>query len=163
MQWCATADGYSKWIFNLSFSGDFSHCIPPADFQRARFPPTTSNRLTCRHDGHSCPLRKLRRICSLCGQVHRRNRRSHQGRPSQPSHFLYSTLYRPIDDAYFGFRTPQEAIPNLSKFGKMVELKSFLPFRDAAHALENANDISEGHSNFFHFDNDRWDLREADD
>jgi len=38
----------------------------------------------------------------------------------------------------------QEAIPNLSKFGKMVELKSFLPFRDAAHALENANDISEG-------------------
>ncbi|POW03004.1 hypothetical protein PSHT_11843 [Puccinia striiformis] len=38
----------------------------------------------------------------------------------------------------------QEAIPNLSKFGKMIELKSFLPFRDAAHALENANDISEG-------------------
>ncbi|WAR58149.1 hypothetical protein PtB15_5B381 [Puccinia triticina] len=38
----------------------------------------------------------------------------------------------------------QEAIPNLSKFGKMLELKSFLPFRDAAHALENANDISEG-------------------
>ncbi|POW12926.1 hypothetical protein PSTT_04139 [Puccinia striiformis] len=32
----------------------------------------------------------------------------------------------------------QEAIPNLSKFGKMIELKSFLPFRDAAHALENA-------------------------
>lgn len=38
----------------------------------------------------------------------------------------------------------QDAIPNLSKFGKMIELKSFLPFRDAAHALENANDISEG-------------------
>ncbi|CAH7685224.1 hypothetical protein PPACK8108_LOCUS19711 [Phakopsora pachyrhizi] len=38
----------------------------------------------------------------------------------------------------------QDAIPNLSKFGKMLELKSFLPFKDAAHALENANDISEG-------------------
>ncbi|MBW0482094.1 hypothetical protein O181_021809 [Austropuccinia psidii MF-1] len=38
----------------------------------------------------------------------------------------------------------QDAIPNLAKFGKMVELKSFLPFRDASHALENANDVSEG-------------------
>lgn len=38
----------------------------------------------------------------------------------------------------------QDSIPNLSKFGKMIELKSFLPFKDAAHALENANDISEG-------------------
>lgn len=28
----------------------------------------------------------------------------------------------------------------------MVELKSFLPFRDAGHALENANDVSEGAS-----------------
>lgn len=26
----------------------------------------------------------------------------------------------------------------------MIELKSFLPFKDAAHALENANDVSEG-------------------
>jgi hypothetical protein len=30
----------------------------------------------------------------------------------------------------------------------MIELKSFLPFRDAAHALENANDISEGQPEF---------------
>jgi nucleolar protein 56 len=56
----------------------------------------------------------------------------------------------------------QDQIQNLATFGKMVQLKSFLPFRcdlvgkdanqmlkiwvfrDAAHALENANDVSEG-------------------
>ncbi|KAK9895780.1 Nop-domain-containing protein [Cystobasidium minutum MCA 4210] len=38
----------------------------------------------------------------------------------------------------------QEQIADLSTFGKMVKLISFLPFRDAAHALENANDVSEG-------------------
>lgn len=38
----------------------------------------------------------------------------------------------------------QEAISDVTKFGAMVGLKGFLPFRDAAHALENANDVSEG-------------------
>lgn len=38
----------------------------------------------------------------------------------------------------------QAAITDLSKFGKMVKLKSFLPFKSAAHALENINDVSEG-------------------
>ncbi|KZT35103.1 Nop-domain-containing protein [Sistotremastrum suecicum HHB10207 ss-3] len=38
----------------------------------------------------------------------------------------------------------QESIQDLHKFGKMVELISFSPFKNAAHALENANDISEG-------------------
>merc|ERR1711939_928238 len=38
----------------------------------------------------------------------------------------------------------QAQIADLALFGKMVQLKSFLPFRDAAHALENANDVSEG-------------------
>ncbi|EEB98882.1 hypothetical protein MPER_01533 [Moniliophthora perniciosa FA553] len=38
----------------------------------------------------------------------------------------------------------QDSIKDLSKFGKMVSLMSFVPFKNAAHALENANDISEG-------------------
>ncbi len=38
----------------------------------------------------------------------------------------------------------QEAIQDLHKFGKMVKLKSYLPFTSAAEALENANDVSEG-------------------
>ena len=37
-----------------------------------------------------------------------------------------------------------ESIDDLAKFGKMVNLISFSPFKSAAHALENANDISEG-------------------
>lgn len=38
----------------------------------------------------------------------------------------------------------QDSISDLSKFGKMVNLLSFSPFKSAAHALENANDLSEG-------------------
>ncbi|KAK9722083.1 Nucleolar protein 56 [Basidiobolus ranarum] len=38
----------------------------------------------------------------------------------------------------------QESFLDLAKFGKMIKLKSFVPFKSAAHALENANDVSEG-------------------
>jgi nucleolar protein 56 len=38
----------------------------------------------------------------------------------------------------------QESIKDLAKFGKMVSLLSFSPFKNAAQALENANDVSEG-------------------
>ncbi|MCJ1444420.1 MAG: snoRNP complex protein nop56 [Stictis urceolatum] len=38
----------------------------------------------------------------------------------------------------------QDSVQDLAKFGKMVELVSFLPFQGAAQALQNANDISEG-------------------
>ena len=38
----------------------------------------------------------------------------------------------------------QASLEDLGKFGKMVNLLSFSPFKSAAHALENANDISEG-------------------
>lgn len=38
----------------------------------------------------------------------------------------------------------QDSIADLAKFGKMVSLMSFSPFKSAAQALENANDISEG-------------------
>ncbi|TFK71247.1 NOSIC-domain-containing protein [Pluteus cervinus] len=37
----------------------------------------------------------------------------------------------------------QESIKDLSKFGKMVTLMSFSPFKSAADALENINDVSE--------------------
>jgi len=40
----------------------------------------------------------------------------------------------------------QKSIQDLGKFKKMVSLVSFSPFKNAAHALENANDISEGAS-----------------
>jgi len=38
----------------------------------------------------------------------------------------------------------QKSIQDLGKFKKMVSLVSFSPFKSAAHALENANDVSEG-------------------
>jgi nucleolar protein 56 len=41
-------------------------------------------------------------------------------------------------------RAVQASIEDLAKFQKMVTLMSFSPFKTAAHALENANDISEG-------------------
>ncbi|CAG7853514.1 Nucleolar protein 56 AltName: Full=Ribosome biosynthesis protein sik1 [Serendipita indica DSM 11827] len=52
-----------------------------------------------------------------------------------------SKLYEEI-----GSRTGevQKSINDFAKFSKMVTLISFLPFKSAAHALENANDISEG-------------------
>lgn len=41
-------------------------------------------------------------------------------------------------------RTVQDSFNDLAKFGKMVSLMSFAPFKSAAQALENANDVSEG-------------------
>ncbi|GAA5935346.1 hypothetical protein JCM10213_004008 [Rhodosporidiobolus nylandii] len=41
-------------------------------------------------------------------------------------------------------KSVQDSIDQVSKFGKMVKLVSFTPFTDAAHALEVANDVSEG-------------------
>ena len=37
-----------------------------------------------------------------------------------------------------------ESFQDLAKFGKMVSLMSFSPFKSAAQALENINDVSEG-------------------
>ena len=56
----------------------------------------------------------------------------------------------------------QDSIADFSKFTKMVSLLSFSPFKSAADALENINDISEGAcgglSLFFFFvgSRDRW-------
>ncbi|KAL7752739.1 Nucleolar protein 56 [Sorochytrium milnesiophthora] len=38
----------------------------------------------------------------------------------------------------------QQAMLDLSSFSKVIKLKSFAPFKSAADALENSNDISEG-------------------
>ena len=38
----------------------------------------------------------------------------------------------------------QDSIQDLAKFGKFLKLKSFLPFKSAADALQNCNDVSEG-------------------
>ncbi|KAJ2052390.1 Nucleolar protein 56, partial [Coemansia sp. S2] len=38
----------------------------------------------------------------------------------------------------------QATISDLAKFGKYVKAKSFAPFKNAADALENINDVSEG-------------------
>lgn len=48
------------------------------------------------------------------------------------------------DDISSRLKEVQEASNDLAKFSKMVELVSFAPFKGAAQALENANDISEG-------------------
>jgi len=77
-------------------------------------------------------------------------------RTMAPTHVLLETasgyavfqskLYEEI-----GSRTAdvQESLDDIQKFKKMVTLVSFMPFKSAAHALENANDISEGVSLFF--------------
>ncbi|KAI0225261.1 Nucleolar protein 56, partial [Massospora cicadina] len=47
------------------------------------------------------------------------------------------------DDIPLTLEAVQKDICDLSKFGKCVQLKSFLPFKSAVEALENANDVSE--------------------
>ncbi|KAG6884728.1 snoRNP complex protein nop56 [Termitomyces sp. T159_Od127] len=49
-----------------------------------------------------------------------------------------------VEDIGSSSRAFQESIKDLAKFGKMVSLLSFSPFKSAAQALENANDVSEG-------------------
>jgi len=41
-------------------------------------------------------------------------------------------------------KSVQDSVDDVAKFAKMVKLVSFVPFVDAAHALEVANDVSEG-------------------
>lgn len=38
----------------------------------------------------------------------------------------------------------QEAVVDLERFGRIVKLIAFTPFKNAANALENMNSISEG-------------------
>ena len=38
----------------------------------------------------------------------------------------------------------QESVLELNRFGKMVKLKAFVPFKSAEEALANINDVTEG-------------------
>ena len=57
-------------------------------------------------------------------------------------------LYQVTESEEIGSRTKEflETLSNLSTFSKLVKLVSFAPFKNAAHALENTNDVSEGPS-----------------
>jgi nucleolar protein 56 len=53
-------------------------------------------------------------------------------------------LFERIAGEEIGIDQIQESVQELSRFGKLVTLKSFIPFSSPQNALENANDISEG-------------------
>jgi len=55
-------------------------------------------------------------------------------------------LYTVTKSEEIGSRTKEflETLTDLSHFSKLVKLVSFAPFKNAAHALENTNDVSEG-------------------
>jgi hypothetical protein len=69
-----------------------------------------------------------------------------------PTHILFESasgysLFEVKQNEQIGAMTKEvqrDSIQDLHKFGKMVQLKSFSAFKNAAHALENANDVSEG-------------------
>jgi nucleolar protein 56 len=57
-------------------------------------------------------------------------------------------LYEVTQSEEIGARTREflETLKDLYNFSRIVNLVSFTPFKNAAHALENTNDISEGPS-----------------
>ncbi|OMH81898.1 Nucleolar protein 56 [Zancudomyces culisetae] len=67
------------------------------------------------------------------------------------THVLFETasgygLFEIVEAEVIGSKLPevQKAVTDLAKFGRYVKLKSFLPFKNAADALENINMVSEG-------------------
>jgi nucleolar protein 56 len=58
-------------------------------------------------------------------------------------------LYEVTESEEIGSRTREflEKLSDIYAFSKLVKLVSFTPFKNAAHALENINDISEGTRN----------------
>lgn len=52
------------------------------------------------------------------------------------------------DEIGQGLDEVQQAMLDLSKFGKVVKLKAFAPFKNAADALDNMNQVSEGTSKY---------------
>ncbi|KAJ8702414.1 Nucleolar protein 56 [Pleurotus ostreatus] len=68
-----------------------------------------------------------------------------------PTHALFESAsgyaifeVKLTDDIALKSKAMQDSLKDLSKFGKIVSLLSFSPYKSAAQALENANDISEG-------------------
>ncbi|GMM45630.1 snoRNP complex protein [Pichia kluyveri] len=62
----------------------------------------------------------------------------------QPTGYAIFKVKLQNDNIGSRLKDVQESINDLSNFSKLVELQSFAPFKGAAQALENANDISEG-------------------
>ena len=51
----------------------------------------------------------------------------------------------------------QESVQDLERFGKVVKLQAFSPFKSGINALENLNSVSEGKAWFFFFAvSNRW-------
>ncbi|KAJ1673806.1 Nucleolar protein 56, partial [Spiromyces aspiralis] len=70
---------------------------------------------------------------------------------SAPQHILFETasgyaLFNVLQAEAIGAKLDevQRSVTDLAKFGKYVKLESFIPFKNAADALENMNDVSEG-------------------
>ena len=74
-----------------------------------------------------------------------------QPKPGMASHILFESAsgyaifeVKLRDELASMTQAVQKSVQDLGKFKKMVSLLSFSPFKSAAHALENANDVSEG-------------------
>jgi nucleolar protein 56 len=57
------------------------------------------------------------------------------------------SLFQVTESEEIGVRSKEflETLLDLYAFSRLVKLVAFAPFKNAAHALENINDISEGH------------------
>ncbi|KAL8828774.1 MAG: hypothetical protein Q9170_006455 [Blastenia crenularia] len=62
---------------------------------------------------------------------------------SSVGYAIFQVVHQP-DTVGNRLKEVQDSVQDLSKFGKMVKLMSFAPFRGAAQALENVNEVSEG-------------------
>ncbi|KAJ1853764.1 Nucleolar protein 56 [Coemansia sp. RSA 2703] len=67
------------------------------------------------------------------------------------THVLYESasgygLFEVLQAEKIGAKLPevQASVTDLAKFSKILKIKSFVPFKNAADALENINDVSEG-------------------
>ncbi|KAK9382554.1 uncharacterized protein V2V93DRAFT_365423 [Kockiozyma suomiensis] len=65
----------------------------------------------------------------------------------EPTGYALFKVSFPSDSVGARLKEVQEAANDLALFGKYLSLVSFAPFKGAAHALENANDIAEGNVN----------------
>jgi nucleolar protein 56 len=70
---------------------------------------------------------------------------------SAPTHILFenatgAAIFKCNQTEEIGNKTKQvqESIKDLNTFGRMVELVSFSPFKNALDALQNCLDVSEG-------------------
>ena len=77
----------------------------------------------------------------VCSLPHGRNMATHALFETSTGYAIFEVKLHDVVGALD--KATQASIDDYSKFSKMVSLMSFAPFQDAAHALENMNDISE--------------------